>query len=436
MVEFAEIARLEPLGVGELFVEAGRLRWQGTTPRIEALTTPTFPRRTGVTLVLAGGLPAVAKPEPAELAKALGAEVRRWLGLLSDRNLEALGVHLDLGAAGQLPLYGTLLHQLRSELDRPLFLSATLERDWLGTEGVAELAGATDFVVAFLYGQRPEEPEQAAAWDLRKVEEGVRELESLGTDYLLGVSTLTTATVRTEAGRTLGTTTRFALAPVVRSSALELGHGFTLRAVDRSLYDFRARAATKVGELEVARGQMVRVMGLASYHVEEFQRRIGALDLRHLLGVAYYRLAAPDERASLSIARLERVLDPAPAAARPTVRLVALGGARYRVEVENLEEERTDVMMMGGNYVEIRTEGGSFGQVQPGDFLRWELLREEDGELVRAFRGAPILRLHTPILDGRETLSSGTIEIRGKAAVSASFAIPGGTVVEAEAGPH
>lgn len=142
---------------------------------------------------------------------------------------------------------------------------------------------------------------------------------------------------------------------------------------------------------------------------------------------------------SLSLANLELALAPEPALAAPHLRLLPAGNRRYTVEVENQSSERSDVMVLAGNYVELRVAGGTFLRADPGAFLRWELLEERGGELVRSFRRATVLRLYAPILDGGETLASGSIEVSGgTVTASGSFVVPGGKAVAAvvEAGPE
>lgn len=427
-LDFADFSALERLGVGELFVEAGRLSWQGTSPAIEPVPTLSLPRRTGVTLVVTGGWPQ-EELAAAETATRLAAELARVVAPAREANLEALGFHFDVGARRSLAGYGAVLKALRRKLEPPAFVSATVERTWLAEPELPTLAKSVDFLVPFLYGQRPGEPEDAAAWDLRRVDENLRQVDELGTSYLVGVVTLARAV---QLGGRGGETTRFRLAELVRNPRLELAMGFSLEGLDRSVYQFKAREAVSVGGLDLERGQSLRVAGLSSHHVEEFEHHRAALDLRRVLGAAYYRLAAPEEGMSLSLANLERALAPAPALAEPRLRLAAAGNRSYTVEVVNASDERSDVMLLAGNYVELRVAGGTFGRAEPGDFRRWELLEERDGELVRSFRRATVLRLYAPILDGGETLRSGVIEVSGgTVTASGSFVVPGGKTVAA-----
>lgn len=430
-LEYAEVARLEPVGVGELFVEIGRLRFSGSQPTVEVLPTFSLPRRTGVTLVISGAWPAELVGAAA-VGEALAAELRRLGETARERGLEPLGFHLDIAGPTLPPSLVEGVAGLRDQLDPSTYLSVSLDRRWLAAKEARQLAKAADFVVPFLYGQRQGEREDSSAWDLRKVEQNLRTLDDWGEPYLIGVVTLARALHLSRQGEVLGETTRFDLPALVRNRGLELAHGFTLDAIDRQAYRFSASGPLKVGPFALTKGQGVYVLGLSSFHVEEFLRVTGTVNLEHHLGQLYYRVASPEEKMSLSITNLESALGPEPAAARPVLRLLG-GGSQYQVELTNATAERSDVMVLGGNYVELTVEGGSFGSVDAGDFHRWELLEKKGGELVRAFRGAKILRLHAPLLEASETLKSGTIRVSGgKVRATGSFVVPGGTVVAAE----
>jgi hypothetical protein len=449
-MDFADLASLEAVGVGELFVEAARLSWPGGRPHLEQLFSLELPRRTGVTLVVAGSWP-TGDVQAAPIADALAGELAGLAAAAQGRGLEALGFHLDVDAGGRLASYAEALSELQSELPGPLLLSATVARPWLDDPDLPRLAKAVDFFVAFGYGQRPGEREDKRAWDLAQVEASLRRLEELDRDYLLAVVTVGRALHLGGRGEILAETTRLALADLARRpEQLELTHGFTLEGIDRLVYTFQAKEHVAVGGWNVHRGEAVRVSGLSGYHVEEAQRYIGALDLGHRLGYAYYRLGGPDEPLALSIDRLVAALATDTAtAAEPQARLVEQAGAagrlRFLVSLANASDEPTDVIPLGGNYVELRADGGTFGAVEPGQFLRWELLRPDArGELQRTYREASILRLYVPFLDGHESVASGPIEVIAGGgtptiAIGGGFVVPGGKtvpVVEAPAPPE
>lgn len=430
----AELAQLERAGIGELFVEAGRLSWEGGTPRLEEEDLFTLPRRTGVTLVVQGSWPA-GDLDPEAAAPALAAALAAARPRAEARGLVPLGFHLDLAAGEALESYGATLAALQEHLEKPLYLSATLERAWLGRPGVEEVAEAVDFLVPFVYGQRPGHPEEEGAWDLERVEARLHRLGDLGRDYLAGVVTVGLLQHLGEDGRPKAETTRAHLGELVRHPGLELVHGFLLEGVDHQVYRFQARGAVRVGGWTLAKRESVRVSALASYHVEELQRHLGALGLEHHLGEIYYRLAAPEEGLSLTLANLLNALSPEAATAAPRVELARAGQEAVRVAVVNASSEPTDVALLGSNFVELRlTQGGSFGRVEPGGFARYELLRPRaDGELERSFRGATVLRLYAPFLAPGQRLESGRVEVVGGGSVLAAggeFMVPGGRTVE------
>lgn len=439
-VAFADLARLEEVGVAELFVEAARLSWEGGAPRLEPLELFELPRRTGVTLVVRGGWTAgemELEPAVRSLAQALAALRPR----AENRGLVPLGFHLDLEAGGDLEGYGALLAALQEHLDSPLYLSATVERAWIGRPGLEAVAGAVDFLVPFIYGQRPGEEEATEAWDLRRVEDNLRRLEELDRDYMVGVITLGRLVHLGPRDGQLDDTTRAALGSLVRHPGLELSHGFMLEGGDRQIYRFQPRGTVRVGEWTVAKGESVRVSTLSSHHLEELQRHLGSLELEHRLGNLYYRLPEPEEGLSLTFENLLNGLSPQVSTATPQARLVPEGRDRYRVVVENASPEPTDVALLGSNYVELRVEEGSFGQVEPGDFVRWELLRpDRGGELVRTFRGATVLRLYLPYLGPLQRAESGLIQVAGGRedgiTAGGEFMVPGGRTVEVVPAPE
>jgi hypothetical protein len=440
-VSFPDLSRLEQVGIGELFVEAAHLSWQGTDPHLETVPMQSLPRRTGVTLVVSGGWPH-QELDPEKVAAALAADLAALRPQAEGLGLVPLGFHLDVAAGGSLASYAAVLAALQNQLDSGLFLSATVERAWVGDPDLQALADAVDFLVAFVYGQRPGEREDNGAWDLDKVEANLRSIDLLGRDYLVGVVTLGRVVQLGPGDEPLAETTRLSLGELVHHPALELTYGSVLEGVDRQSYRFRVRGASRVGEWKVAGGQSVRMSALASAHIEEFERRVGALPLDHHLGELYYRLAAPEERMSLSLANLIDALALQVATAMPQALVERRGGSAarpvYRVTVENASDEPTDVILLGSNYVELRTAGGVFGQVDPGDFGRWELLRpDRGGKLVRGFRDATILRLYVSYLEGRQRVVSGAIEVVGQGGeptvtAGGEFVLPGGRTVAVE----
>ncbi len=440
-IEFAQLAQLQSAGIGDLMVEAGRLGWNGSRPRIEKVATLELPRRTGVVLVVRGSWP-TGELDATEAGTALAGGLVELAGRLRGSGLEALGVHLDVDAGASLGSYAKALAVAHKQLRGSPFLSCTIERSWLAKPEAMEVAKAVDQMVAFLYGQRGGEAEQEDAWDLQKVEANLRALEKWGRPYQIGVVTLNRALL-VAGGKVRGETSRITLGELVRHPGLELEAGSFLEGVDRLLHSFSARGAVRVGEWSLQRGDRVRVVGMASYHLEELQRFLGALDLPHRLGLAYYRAPLPGEKLALSLDNLLNALDPSPAVAKPVVELLPVGGGgggrlRYTLVIENRSDEPTDVILLGSNYVELRVDGGSVAKVDPGQFVRWELLTDDgNGGVMRAFRGAPIARLYTPLLAGHQAVKTGIIELAapgGPASirVGGEFVLPGGNTVAVE----
>ncbi|HEX4955560.1 MAG TPA: hypothetical protein VF017_19380 [Thermoanaerobaculia bacterium] len=437
---FAELTNIEPFGISETFVEAGRLSWQGTAPSVAPLPLPSLASRRSVTLVLRG-VWASGELDAAGTARALARSFEAMAGAARAKNLDAIGLHLDVDAGESLRSLATTAAELRKQLDPKVYLSATLSRRVLASEEAKALAKAVDFVVAFLYGRRPGESDDKAAWDLEKVEAGMKRLEELDRPYLLGVVTVGRAFHLDRGGQALAETTRLKLSDLAHNEALELASGFSLEGIDRVVYTFRAKVPTRVGDWRVEPQQGVRVVGLTTHYIEELERRLGALGLDHFLGTAYYRYVSPEEGLSMSLANLAQ----ARSAEAPPIGLKVYregeGGSasrpRFRVVVENPGDDRTDILFLGNNFVEVEVSGGTIAKVDPGAFRRYELLRRtEDGELERDYREARVLRLFTPMLDRRDRRESGAIEIVGKGAapkiaIRASFVVPGGEVWEA-----
>ncbi|HRC87606.1 MAG TPA: hypothetical protein PK413_18575, partial [Thermoanaerobaculia bacterium] len=353
------------------------------------------------------------------------------------RGLTGLGYHLDVDYGGNLASWAKTMAALRKKVDRRLYLSANLKRSSLGSSEAEDLASAADFLVVFLYGQRPPEREEATAWDLQKVEKDLRLVEKLGRPYLLGVVTLGRSFHLGPRGEVLAESSEIAVGPLARSSSFQLGRGFSLEGVDRLVYSFQAQEPVTVGPWRLSRGQSVRLIGLARYYIEELSRRLEALDLDHYRGTAYYRFAGANEPTSLSLDTLARALSSDSSKPQVGVTLEPAGGRRFRVTIENLSEERSDIAVLGSNFVEVEAAaGGVLSRVDPGEFQRWELLRKNsDGELVRDFRDATTLRLFTPILEPHERRTSGTFEVSGRAGTPtahAKFLFPGGIAVEAQ----
>jgi hypothetical protein len=441
-VDAGTLARLEALGLSELFVEAAALEWSGAEPRFVIGRLTPAARRLPVTLVVTGDWPA-AELRPPHVSDRLHGEVDRLRIAAERAGLLAVGIHFDVAApADRLESYGETLTRLRKSLEGRLFLSADVERQQLGDSRLAAVARGVDFLVCFLYGQRSGEREDPSAWDLQSVEGNVQLLERLARPYLLGAVTLGTATLRGRDGLARASGTEGDLRALVDNPKLELKPGFSLEGVDRQILEFVARSPTAVGGWSLAAGDSVRVVKTATPFLEEFLRRTGAWESPNRLGDLFYRQPAATERLSVGAAGLEAAL--APSSAQPALalelerRFRSERSWRVRVRLRNTGSEPTDLAYFDTNYVELRIAGGTVGDVEPGEFRRFELLFEgtEKGTM-RALRTPDTVRLFAPMVDGGEVYESGEVELRlggpdPVLTISATFLLPEGRLLATE----
>lgn len=412
-----ELARLESSGVGDLFVEAGRL---DLTPRSAILAgqhLPRLARRMPVILVLGGVWPA-EKVAAAELVASLVSRMMELKVAAEGAGLLPRGWHLDLEVPPErLEELGAVLKPLRRSLDPTLWVSLQVPREWLDREKTRAAVREVDFVASFLYGQRPEESEDPRAWDLHEVERNVAALERLGRPFLLGVALTGNAFRLGPRGGVMARTLDVELQQLAQDSRLELKPGFSLEGVDRQVYEFVARRPVAVGPWQMAPGESVRLVRTATPLLEELLRRAGAWDASHRLGELYYRYAAPHERMALGVSQLLAALDPEPAAPKPVVELERLSRSdrswRVRVRLRNLSEEPSDLSIFDHNFVELRLEGALVGHVDPGSFRRFDLaFQGKEVRTLRALRHPDTLLLFVPLLQGRAVHESGPIELR------------------------
>ncbi len=435
------LARLEALGIKNLFIAAARLEWSGTTPRLErrALVAPA--RRLPATLVVSGEWSA-GEVDPEATAERLAGEIATLEAQAERTGLLVVGIHFDLRLPRRLEDYARALEKLRRRLDGRLLISIDLDRRGLDRQGIGELAKAADFVVCFLYGQRPAEVEDPQAWDLRSVEANVRKLESLGAEYLLGAAVVGAAQWLGPAGRIKESSSAPSLRSLVDNRSLELVPGFSLQGIDRQVFEFTARAPLVVGSWRLAKGDRIRVVKTATPILEELLRRAGAWAAPHRLGELFHRAPGQGEGMALELRSLEAALSPEPAAPRLELEvqrtLRSEGAWRIRVRLINRGAEPTDLAFFDSNFVELRVGAGRIGDVELGAFHRYELLHDgrEKGTM-RALRDADTARLYAPMVEGGEVVESGEIEIvlRGEATsltLSASFLLPEGRMLEIE----
>jgi hypothetical protein len=433
------LARLRRAGVGELFVPAARLEWNGDRPKLRAERLEGLPPRAPVTLVVDGAWPSGELADDDETGERLAAELGKLLLAAESRGLAPLGVHLDIAGAGEHESYAAALAAARSELARDAFLSATLGRgEWEG-EAAERLARSVDFLVAFLYGQRAEEPESAAAWDLDQIEPRLARLDRLERAYLVGLSTVGSATRLAAAGEPLASSTSVSLRALVAEPGLALRQGFGLRSGARLVHVFQVTEPTRVAGWDLRPGESVRVVRTHGAYLEDVAERLASRPSRHRLGEIYHRLPAPGERLVIPTESLLAARAPGRAAPELEIALELIERTPrrlwLRVRLENRSGESTDLALLNHNYVELNATGALFGRADAGTFQRYQLRRRGVEELTfRTARAADQLRLHLPVLEGRDSAVSGPLELRltggePRLEVASRFLLPGGREV-------
>ncbi len=440
-LEVADISRLEAGGIGEMFVEAAQLDWQGGQPQVAPLAIAHQPRRVKATLVLRGAWPLGAidaKAAARTLATALGAAART----AEEAGLGVAGWHLDLqGVPGKDG--AALAHALRDELEPTLLLSATLPRDAIAAEGIDELTSATDFVVSFLYGVREGEADNDAAWDFQQLQASAKKLETLEEPFLVGVVVRGAATLL-RGGAEAGELPGVSLADLAWNRRLRVRHGFSLEGIDRQVYAFSADIPTRVGDTPLLVGDNVRVVSTSTAHLQELRRQISGWKLPHCLGELYYRLPHEEESLTLGADSLARIGTEEAALPVPRVTVDKLadspGRVTVRITLENASTEPSDLGQVDSNFVELWAQGGIFHDVQPGQFYRYdEYEPAANGQLVRTIKNPTVVRLFAPLLPAGATLTSGPLELRTVQGgltdlqVRASFLAPFGGTAEMKA---
>ena len=412
----AVLSRLEGAGFGELFLDAARVQWSGDRAEVEPQALAAVPRRVRVMLVARGDWPRRVD-DPRAVARSLAAPLEAVRRRAEEAGLLVVGWHLDL--AGELgEPQADIVDALRDVLAPDLLLAVTASRNALARESVREALEPADLVVAFLYGAREGEPDAPESWDLRHVEEAVRRLEELAEPYLVGVVIRGTA-VHLRRGEEVGEVTGASLAEMAWNRSLRLQHGFSLAGVDRQVYEFVAQAPTQVGQSRLRAGDLVRVVGTSSPHLQQLRQRIAAAAGESHLGELYYRLGHAGEVFTLAPDNLVDVVeggDDAPTP-RPEVAIETLSRASgrlvVRVTLTNASGEASEIGQVESNFVELRADGGSFAEIAPGDFFRYDLLQPgPGGELARTIRDPTVLRLFAPLLAPHARLQSGPIELR------------------------
>lgn len=413
-LEAAAGSRLAALGLREVFVDAARIEWQGN-PHLRSVAWPDVPRGTATTLVVAGRWTPGDRP-PDGLATVLVSELSTLRVAAEQRGAKVVGYHFEVDPGSAIESYTQSLDRLRTLLGSGFFVSAGIDRRSLEDPGARSIAEAVDFVVCRIYGQEPEEAEDPTAWDLEAVESSFRKLEALGRPYLTGAVTLGGATWRGRSGEAKAVTTGLKLGDLVWNRSLELRPGFSLQGIDRQVWEFGARAAVRIGEWELAPRESIRVVRTATPYLEEFRRRLGAWESPHRLGDLYFRLRRDNEGLSLSVDNLADVLAPEPAAPalELSVERYAQSSTRWRLRLHlaNRSSEGTDLAFFDSNYVLLQVRGATIGEVDPGAFQRVELFAGGEKGTMRALRETDTVRLYLPLLEERQEVATGEIELR------------------------
>lgn len=425
------LERLREAGVRELFVPAARLAWSGGSPALDVTLGAPLPRRAPVTLVVRGEGP------PPEAGQALGRDLARLRLAAEGRGLLAVGIHLDLAvpSAAALAALADALDGARGALGEGLFLSARLDPEHLDAEEAEALVRAADFVVCPLYGQPPEEPESEAHWRLQRVDERVRRLEELGSDYLVGVTTVGAVYRLGPDGGRLDATGTAVLSELVRNRALERTSERLLAGWDRREMTFTARQGTRAAGWDLAAGESVRAVQLQGRDLVELRRRLRDAGLEHYLGELYVRAPRPEEGLALSLGNLADALLGVSPRVELTIELRdarrTADGIAFRVALINAGESATDAADVGTNYVELRVPGGSIASVAGGGFRRYAMLiGGREATDMRAFRHADTVRLFATMIDAGEEIVSGPVVVRtggaGRIEAGGRFILPRG----------
>ena len=434
-VDAALLDELAGTGVRELFVPLAHLESGEGGPLLRD-SVPELPASTRLTLVVRG--PLATGEAASEMATGVAASVQQMLFDVESRGLVPIGVHFDLSAGPSLEDATAFFKQLRQELDPSFFVSSSLDRSWYDDPELRSLIKAVDFVVPFLYGQRDGEEELAEAWDFAVARERLAQLEELGARYVLGWSGLGSVTHTDRQGRVKNATTQHSLAPFMWNRDLELKRGFTLEAKNRRVYTLVAQKTTRAGGWKMETQDEVRLVRPMTTDLDKLLGIVAEGQYAGLLGQLYYRLPAPAERLSITVENVLNALGEGPIVPDLTFD-VQVGrrtrrGAIYRFVISNANGETTEFSLLDNNFLQIKAEPDAFGNVDVGDFYRYDLLRlAKDGKYQRMYRNANAIRLHIPILEGQQSVESGNVEIHQRnptLELKAKFMMPDGRTVE------
>ncbi|HLF56037.1 MAG TPA: hypothetical protein VI942_04240 [Thermoanaerobaculia bacterium] len=429
------LAGLESAGVHELFYEAAALDWSSGSPRLVERFGAPLPRATASTLVVRGPW-----RRPVERPRAIAGAWRRELESLElaaeRRRATPIGIHFALDTTDALDELAKTIRALRGELGARFHLSAELDPSQLADEGAESLARATDYLVVFVYGQPPNEPEEDSKWDLDAARATIAALDRLGRPYTLGAWTLGAAQRRSATGEIVGSAADLAVGALLREPRLEPMPGAVFGGLGRQAIERVARHPARFGDWILAQGESIRVVRPTTAHLERFLAVAAPRPGSPRLGAVLRRLRAPGETLALSADNLAAALAPGEAAPAFAVQLERLPGghgtSRFRLTLANGNDEPTDYGAVESNYVELRLPRGVLADVDAGGFDGWEQLwHGSERRTLKALREADTLRLYAAYVDGGERIASGPVAVRGageleRVTISGTFILPGG----------
>lgn len=425
------VSKLKEAGVEEVFLQAARFDAASgeLTPAGESLSLPGGLACTvAVSGVYRGG-------DAASQADRILATFRELQDKIEREDALVVGLHLDFTTVESFEAYGLLLQEVRKKLGPKLYLSVTVQRAWLGNEQLKLALEKVDFFVPFLFGQRIDEKEDAGAWDLATIERALRSADAVGRPYVLGIVDLGTATWSNGSGTVKERVTKISMKDLVRNPSLQLRPGFSLEGTNRRVYTFEAQRATQVGDWALAADDTIRVVRVASSDLEELLRRLDLWANPNRLGQVYYRISNADERLSFGAESLAAALKldskSLDLSCEVAVQRRTGRGWLVRFTLLNHSGGFSELALLDNNYIEISIEDGSFGTAaNPGDFQRFDLLKEISGRRERTFRSPDILRLYSPMLEGQQQVVSGDIEVITSSAptfrITGNFLLPEG----------
>lgn len=438
-LEAGTVARLKDSGVEEAYVAVARFE-PDADQVLERFKTPDLGSSLPTTLAIRGKWPIDGAGRAEDLAQKVSAAAEQLRFDVESRGMLVVGLHFDFISVSDFSSYATFLSAINKELAEELFLSVSLQRQWIDDEDLEAVVDSVDYVVPFLYGQRVNERDSGESWDFSEMERRLLRLEELKVPYQLGVITLGTASWISASGELKARTTRRAMADLLDNARLKIRPGFSFEAANRRVYVMGAERRTKVGDWELQPGDTVRMVRSATSDIEELLRLVDVWQLPHHLGQMFYRLPSEEEGLSLHSESLLLALDPE--AASPEIELDVSVQRRtgrgwlMRFGLRGQNREFTELALLENNYLQIVSESGVFNRnVRTGDFNRFEIFKlSETGEPQTVRRNPNMLRLHLPILEGNQKASTGDVEVIGRGdpalVLEASFLLPDGRTLK------